>query len=81
MRLWPAAPRASSRAPGSPTRGWDGPKASSASVAARIFDGLDRGEGEIFPDDVSTQIAQEWRSSAFKALELQLAAAAAGEQG
>ena len=56
------------------TQGWDGPKASSASVAARIFDGLDRGEDEIFPDDVAAQVAEEWRGSAFKALEVELAA-------
>ena len=54
------------------TQGFDGPKASSASVAARIFDALDRGEEEIFPDDVSAQVAEAWRTSAFKALEVQL---------
>ena len=55
------------------TQGFGGPKASAASVAARIFDGLDRGEDEIFPDDVSAQVAEAWRGSAFKALEVQLA--------
>jgi NAD(P)-dependent dehydrogenase (short-subunit alcohol dehydrogenase family) len=40
------------------TQGFDGPKTSSALVAARIFNGLDRGEDEIFPDDVSAQIAE-----------------------
>ena len=55
------------------TQGWNGPKASAASVAARIFDGLDRGEDEIFPDDVSAQVADVWRGSMFKALEADLA--------
>lgn len=62
------------------TEGFDGPKASPASVAVRIFDALDRGEDEIFPDDVSAQIAEQWRGSAFKALEMQLAATVADGQ-
>lgn len=62
------------------TEGWDGPKASSASVAARIFDGLDRGEDESFPDAVSATIADAWRGSVFKALEAQLAVPPAGGQ-
>jgi len=71
--LRPQAPAGRAR-----TGGWDVPKASPASVAARIFDGLDRGEDEIFPDDVSAKIAEEWRGSAFKALEVEWAAMVAG---
>jgi NAD(P)-dependent dehydrogenase (short-subunit alcohol dehydrogenase family) len=63
------------------TKGFDGPKASSASVAARIFDGLDRREDEIFPDDVSAQVAEAWRRSPFKALEVELAAMVTGRTG
>ena len=51
----------------------DGPKSSPLSVAARIFDGLERGEDEIFPDDAAARIADAWRGSAFKALETQFA--------
>jgi NADPH:quinone reductase-like Zn-dependent oxidoreductase len=46
----------------------------------RIFDGLDRGEDESFPDAVSAQIAEAWRASAFKALEVEFAAQVAGGQ-
>ncbi len=60
------------------TQGWNGPKASAASVAARIFDGLDRGEDEIFPDALSATVAEQWRGSVFKALEVQFAAPTAG---
>ncbi|MFG1783835.1 SDR family NAD(P)-dependent oxidoreductase [Rhodococcus oryzae] len=56
------------------TQGFAGPKSSSASVAARIFDGLDRGDDEIFPDAASAQIAETWRASAFKELEKEFAA-------
>jgi NAD(P)-dependent dehydrogenase (short-subunit alcohol dehydrogenase family) len=47
------------------------PKASPESVASAIFDGLDRGEEEIFPDPMSAPIAESWRSGAAKALERQ----------
>lgn len=49
------------------------PKSSPASVATRIFDGLERGEDEIFPDDAAARIGDAWRGSAFKALETQFA--------
>jgi NAD(P)-dependent dehydrogenase (short-subunit alcohol dehydrogenase family) len=60
------------------TQGFHGRKASPVSVAARIFDGLDRGEDEIFPDDVSVQVAEAWRASVFKALEGEFAAQVPG---
>ena len=39
------------------------------SVAQGIFDGVDEGEDDIFPDPMSQSIAQGWRSGATKALE------------
>src|SRR5215510_11604781 len=42
-------------------RGLEIPKASPESAAAGIFDGLARGEEEIFPDPVSQSIAEGWR--------------------
>lgn len=45
------------------------PKASPESVARAIFDGLERGEEDIFPDPMSQTMADAWRSGAAKALE------------
>jgi NAD(P)-dependent dehydrogenase (short-subunit alcohol dehydrogenase family) len=61
------------------SRGFDVPKASPESVAQAIFDGLQDGEEDIFPDPVSQTIAESWRTSAAKALEHQLAAFVKGE--
>jgi NAD(P)-dependent dehydrogenase (short-subunit alcohol dehydrogenase family) len=55
-------------------RGFDIPKASPESAALRIFDGLEKGEEEIFPDPASLSIAEGWRTGAAKALERQFAA-------
>jgi NAD(P)-dependent dehydrogenase (short-subunit alcohol dehydrogenase family) len=56
------------------TRGSDIPgKASPESVAQAIFDAIDNGEEEIFPDPTSAPMADNWRNSAAKALERQLA--------
>jgi NAD(P)-dependent dehydrogenase (short-subunit alcohol dehydrogenase family) len=60
------------------TRGLDVPKASPESVARAIFDGLENGEDEIFPDPLSASLADSWRSGAAKALERQLAALTEG---
>jgi NAD(P)-dependent dehydrogenase (short-subunit alcohol dehydrogenase family) len=57
-------------------RGFDIPKASPESVARAIFDGVERGEEEIFPDPVSQSMAESWRGGATKALERQFAAVA-----
>ena len=54
-------------------RGFDIPKASSESAAAAIFDGLERGDEEIFPDPMSQSIAEAWRNGVAKALERQVA--------
>jgi NAD(P)-dependent dehydrogenase (short-subunit alcohol dehydrogenase family) len=52
----------------------DIPKASPRSVARAIFDGVEQGDEEIFPDPLSAAMAEGWRSSASKALERQMAA-------
>src|ERR1700722_3289893 len=54
-------------------RGFDMPKASPESAAQQIFDGLERGADEIFPDPASLSIAEGWRNGAVKALERQFA--------
>jgi NAD(P)-dependent dehydrogenase (short-subunit alcohol dehydrogenase family) len=56
------------------TRGFDIPKASPASVARAILEGVANGEEEIFPDPMSQSIADSWRNGAAKALERQTAA-------
>jgi hypothetical protein len=55
------------------TRGSDVPQASPESVALAIFDAIDDGEEEIFPDPASAPIAAHWRDGAAKLLERQLA--------
>ncbi len=55
-------------------RGFEIPKASPESAALRIFDGLEKGEEDIFPDPASQSIAEGWRTGAVKALERQFAA-------
>jgi NAD(P)-dependent dehydrogenase (short-subunit alcohol dehydrogenase family) len=57
-------------------RGVEIPKASPESVARAIFDAVDNGEEDIFPDPTSTFIAGSWHDGAAKALERQLAQAA-----
>jgi NAD(P)-dependent dehydrogenase (short-subunit alcohol dehydrogenase family) len=52
-------------------RGFDIPKASRESAAVGIFDGLEKGDEEIFPDPASLSIAEGWRNGALKALERQ----------
>jgi NAD(P)-dependent dehydrogenase (short-subunit alcohol dehydrogenase family) len=52
----------------------DIPKASSDSVARAIFDGVEEGDEEIFPDPLSESLAESWRNGASKALERQMAA-------
>src|SRR6202162_6396619 len=56
------------------SRGLDIPKASPVSVARAIFDGVEKGEEEIFPHPMSESIAEGWRSGAVKALQRQFAA-------
>jgi NAD(P)-dependent dehydrogenase (short-subunit alcohol dehydrogenase family) len=54
-------------------RGIEVPKASPESVAQAIFDGVEKGEEDIFPDPMSQSLAESWRSGAVKALERQFA--------
>ena len=56
------------------SRGLDIPKFSPESVARAIFDGVEKGEEDIFPDPVSESMAESWLSGAAKALERQFAA-------
>ena len=56
------------------TRGFDIPKASADSVARAIFDGLESGAEDIFPDPMSRSIAESWRNGPTKSLERQNAA-------
>lgn len=55
------------------TRDFDIPKAAPADVAREIFDGLRRGEEDIFPDPVSRTMAEGWRNGVVKAFEHQYA--------
>ena len=59
-------------------RGFEIPKASPESAAAGIFDGLEKGEEDIFPDPASLAIAASWPTGVPKTLERQFAALAAG---
>ncbi len=56
------------------TRGFEIPKASPESVARAIFDGIEKGEEDIFPDPMSESVAEGWRNGVTKALERQFAA-------
>ncbi|HZA85481.1 MAG TPA: SDR family NAD(P)-dependent oxidoreductase, partial [Acidimicrobiales bacterium] len=56
------------------SRGLDAPKASPGSVARAIFDGVDHGDEEIFPDPMLESLAESWRSGAAKTLERRYAA-------
>jgi NAD(P)-dependent dehydrogenase (short-subunit alcohol dehydrogenase family) len=56
------------------TRYLDIPKASPESVARAVFDGVENGEEEIFPDPLSASITEGWRDGTAKALERQFAA-------
>jgi NAD(P)-dependent dehydrogenase (short-subunit alcohol dehydrogenase family) len=55
-------------------RGFDIPKASPESAAQGIFDGLENGEEDIFPDPASRPVAEGWRKGVAKVLERQFAA-------
>jgi NAD(P)-dependent dehydrogenase (short-subunit alcohol dehydrogenase family) len=55
-------------------RGFEAAKASPESVARAIFDGVEKGEEEIFPDPMSASLAESWRSGAVKAFERQFSA-------
>ena len=58
-------------------RGLDIPKASPESVARAIFDAVEMGEDDIFPDPLSQSLAESWRAGPVKAFERELAASVA----
>ena len=59
------------------TRGFEIPKATPESVAQAILAGVETGDEEIFPDQLSAQVASSWRDGAVKAFEHQFALAVA----
>jgi NAD(P)-dependent dehydrogenase (short-subunit alcohol dehydrogenase family) len=69
---------------GRPDRHRHGPRSRhpedlSEAVARGIFDGVERGEEEIFPDPMSEKMAESWRTGPAKALERQNVALLAAE--
>ncbi|GCE22104.1 SDR family NAD(P)-dependent oxidoreductase [Dictyobacter kobayashii] len=62
------------------SRSLDIPKTSPESVARALFDGVEKGEEEIFPDPMSESLAESWRSGAVKELERQNATLVATER-
>jgi NAD(P)-dependent dehydrogenase (short-subunit alcohol dehydrogenase family) len=62
------------------TRGLEIPKAAPQSVARAIFDGVEAGEEDIFPDPMSASMADDWRSGVAKGLERQNATFVQAEQ-
>jgi NAD(P)-dependent dehydrogenase (short-subunit alcohol dehydrogenase family) len=58
------------------SRSYDGPKVSPESAAAGIFDGVEKGEEDIFPDPTSLTLADGWRTGVAKALERRINAVA-----
>jgi NAD(P)-dependent dehydrogenase (short-subunit alcohol dehydrogenase family) len=61
------------------TRGFDIPKASPESVARAIFDGVEQGDEDIFPDPLSASLAESWRNGPAKAFEHEYAALVGAE--
>ncbi len=59
-------------------RGFEIAKASPESAASGIFNGLEKGEEEIFPDPASQSIAEAWRTGTLKELERQFSAFVSG---
>ena len=60
-------------------RDLDVPKTSPEDVARATFDGVERGEEEIFPDPMSQSFALGWRAGVAKEFERQNAALVATE--
>jgi NAD(P)-dependent dehydrogenase (short-subunit alcohol dehydrogenase family) len=61
------------------SRDLDAPKASPESVARAIFDAVEKGEEDIFPDPVSLTLAESWRTGPAKSLERRNAALVAAK--
>jgi len=53
------------------TKAFDIPKVPPQLVAEGIFDGVEKGEEDIFPDPMSASMAESWRGGAVKAMERQ----------
>jgi short-subunit dehydrogenase len=53
------------------TRDLEIPKASPESVARAIFDGIETGDEDIFPDPLSQSLAEAWRGGVSKQFEHQ----------
>ena len=62
------------------SRAYEVPKASPQFAARAIFDGLENGEEDIFPDPMSHSMAESWRDGAAKSLERQFATLVAGRR-
>jgi hypothetical protein len=45
------------------------PKTAPSVVASAVYDGLQRGDEEIFPDPVSVQFEEAWNNGPLKAFE------------
>jgi NAD(P)-dependent dehydrogenase (short-subunit alcohol dehydrogenase family) len=56
------------------TKGFEIPKVSPRVVAHGIFNGVENGEEDIFPDPMSASMAEAWRGGPVKAMERQNAA-------
>ena len=62
-------------------RGLEIPKASPESAAVGIFDGLEKGDEDIFPDPASQPMAEGWRTGVAKELERQFTTFVPKERG
>ena len=62
------------------TRGLDIPKSSPESVARAIFDGLAKGDEDIFPDPFTAPLAESWSDGPARTLERLYAALLAGAE-
>jgi NAD(P)-dependent dehydrogenase (short-subunit alcohol dehydrogenase family) len=60
------------------TRDFAIPKADPAAVARAVFDGIEAGEDDIFPDPLSASLAPSWHNGPVKGLERENAALLAG---
>jgi NAD(P)-dependent dehydrogenase (short-subunit alcohol dehydrogenase family) len=60
------------------TRGFDIPKAAPDAVARRVFDGVEKGEEDLFPDPLSASATAGWDGGPTKALERHMATYLAG---
>jgi NAD(P)-dependent dehydrogenase (short-subunit alcohol dehydrogenase family) len=58
------------------TRAFDAPKATPQYVARAIFDGMENGEDDIFPDPMSAPMAEGWRGGVASAAATEFAAMA-----